>query len=151
VQEILDEQKSVNITTTFINVSRQTRIHNLPFAAAEPLSPFRSPRSPPPCSQPVAEDGSVQTDRWVAHVELQPHGPQSRKPVNLNLFWYVSLDQNASQSLDVQSGLEGSNEDVTVDVGGGVQPLRLTADLPDASRHPTSTWWEKPRKTATSP
>ena len=118
VQEILDADKAVNLTTTFIN--------------------------------PVSADGEVQSDRWIAHVELQPYDRQARKSVDLSLFWYIALDHNASQSLDVQKGLEAAGEDVAVHISGGVQPLRLTADLPDASSHPTSTWWEKPQKQATT-
>ena len=94
----------------------------------------------------------MHSERWVAHVDLQPYSQQGRSPapVQLSLFWYVALDKEAGQSLDVQSGIAGKREDVAVDITGGVEPLRLTAHLPETSSHPTSKWWEKPRKLTTS-
>ena len=101
--------------------------------------------------QPVSADGSVQSDRWVAHVELQPYDASGgNKPVELSLFWYAALDKEGGQSLAVVQGTAEQREDVAVDIAGGLQPVRLTAHLPDSSTHPTTRWWSAPQKKTSS-
>jgi Glycosyl hydrolase family 63 N-terminal domain len=127
VQEILDTEKHVNITTTFINVSTHRSHHHHTHNSSTVSIPSHQfglqSSSPPPSAllQPTDASGAVQKERWVAHVELQPMDGKKKKRenVSINLVWYVALEQGNAQSARIVQGLTGVRENVKVEIDTG--------------------------------